>query len=306
MIDFNKWFDFVALYPYFRTVISVLVMFIVLNLIVTFVGKFLLKRVKRKSQISNVKIFSKVLRLVILIVLVLFAISSYENSWAGLGLGLGLFTAALGWALQKPITGIAGWILIVVKRPFEIGDRIIIGNVKGDLVDITLTHLFLHEVGGIVGGEENSGRIIMVPNSTMFEKNIINYTAQDDYMLDQVIVLITFESDLDEASKIVLDSANKELKDFLKKLAKKPYVRTYFQKDGIEVAVRYLSPAVRLPEFSSRITQEIFRRIKKSKKVSIAYPHLEVLIRDKKGKRIKSNDLIGKRNNSGKNNFGRR
>jgi|TARA_B100002003_G_scaffold234772_1_gene249040 small-conductance mechanosensitive channel len=269
-------------YPYVRTIVAVVVLFLFLNFVVSLVRGILMKRVKRKKQKSNVEIFSKVLRVSIFIILVIFAISSYEDSWAGLGLGLGLFSAALGWALQKPITGIAAWIMVVLRRPFEIGDRVIIGGVKGDVIDISLTHIFLNEIGGVVGGEENSGRIILVPNSTLFEKNIVNYTSQDDFILDQVILLITFESDLNKAIKIVGDAAKKELKPYLEKMSKQPYVRTYFQDNGIQVSVRYLSPAIKLPEYSSRITQEIFRNVKRTREVNIAYPHLDVILKDKK------------------------
>jgi len=273
--------DFNNFLPVLKTLVLVVILISTFSIIVSFVKRSLLKRVKTKKQISNVKIFSRVLNLSFLIIVVLFAISSYAGSWAGLGLGIGLFSAALGWALQKPITGIAAWIMIVIKRPFEIGDRIIIGNVRGDVIDISLSHISLHEIGGIVGGEENSGRIIMVPNSTLFEQNIINYTSKDEYTLDQVALTVTYESDLNEAIKIVIDSAKEKLKDIIEITKKQPYPLTYFQASGIEVRVRYFAPATRLQEFSSGITQEIFQRINQTKKVEIAYPHTEVLFRNK-------------------------
>ncbi len=112
-------------------------------------------------------------------------------SWTALGLGVGLLSVAIGWALQRPITGMAAWFMIVVKRPFEIGDRVTIGAVKGDVVDITLTHIYINEIGGLVPSEENSGRTIMIPNSVLFEQNIINYTLQNEFVLDQVVTMVT-------------------------------------------------------------------------------------------------------------------
>jgi len=268
--------------PLIRTIITIIVLFIVFSLILSVVKKNLLKRAKRKKQISNIKIFSKVLTYVFLLVLIIFALSSYAGSWAGLGIGIGLLSAALGWALQKPITGVAGWIMVVTKRPFEIGDRVIIGNVRGDVADITLTHIYLKEIGGIVAGEENSGRIIMVPNSTLFEQNIINYTHHDEYILDQVSVTVTYESNLDKAIEIGLESAKKFTKEVIKATNHKPYVRTYFKPDGIIVHVRYYSPAKRIQEISSNVTKEMFERIMKTKSVKIAYPHMDVLFRKKR------------------------
>lgn len=179
-------------------------------------------------------------------------------------------SAVLGWALQKPIIGIVAWMMIVVKRPFDIGGRVIIGSVKGDVIDISLTHVHIQEIGGIVEGEESSGRVIMVPNSTLFEQNITNYTFQNEYVLDQVTVTVTYKSNLDKAIQIALDSAKKCMEDHIKITKKEPYARTFFQPSGVSVHVRYYSPAQRLQEFSSRITKEIQQRIKRAKDVEIA------------------------------------
>ncbi len=270
-----------AFIPLIRSVIIVVTVFIIFSLIISLVKKALLRKATRKRQISNIEIFSKVLRYVLLILLIIFALSSYAGSWAGLSIGIGLFSAALGWALQKPITGIAAWIMVVTKRPFDIGDRIIIGNVRGDVVNITLSHIYLQEIGGLVAGEENSGRVIMVPNSTLFEQNIINYTQKDDYILDQVTIQVTYESNLDKAIEIGIESAKKYTADVIKETKKKPYVRTYSRPSGVDVHVRYYSHAKRVQEISSKITKEMLERIKKTKNVEVAYPHTEVLVRRK-------------------------
>ncbi|MBD3249642.1 mechanosensitive ion channel [Candidatus Woesearchaeota archaeon] len=267
--------------PLIRTIVIVVLAFLVFNIVLSAVKGYLKKRAKTKKHISNIEIFSKVIKYIFTIVLVLIAIFTYAGSWTGFGLSVGLFSAALGWALQRPITGIAGWIMVVVKRPFEIGDRVIIGNVRGDVIDITLTHVYINEIGGIIGGEENSGRVTLVPNSKLFEQDITNYTLSDDYMLDQVAFTVTYEGNLDKAIKIALDAGKNQTKEFLDKMEKKPYVFTYFGANGIDVKLRYMSPAKRLQEFSSRITKEIFDGISAAKDVEIAYPHTEVILRQK-------------------------
>ena len=261
-----------------RIVAIVIIVFAIFSILIAIVRKRLLDKVKTKKQRSNVEIFSKILRYTFFIFLIMFTLSTYTNAWAGLSLGIGLFSAALGWALQKPITGIAAWIMIVARRPFEIGDRIIVGNVSGDVADVTLTHIYLNEIGGIVSGQENSGRTIMVPNSIMFEQNIINYTSKDEYILDQVVLNVTYESDLDKAMEIVLKAAKKHTEDFIRHTNQEPYVRTFFQPSGINVHVRYMADAKRLQEFSSIITKEIFDMTKKEKNVEIAYPHTKVIM----------------------------
>jgi len=211
LYNFVRGFEFA--FPILRTLSLSLFFFLIFLFIMSFIKRFLLKYAKSKKQISNVKIFSKVVTYTFLLILIILAIISLGGSFTGVGIWIGLLSAALGWALQKPITGIAAWIMVVVKRPFVIGDRVIIGSVRGDVVDISLTHIYLSEIGGIVGGEENSGRIILVPNSILFEQNIINYTSKDEFILDQVAVTVTYESNLDKAVDIIKKVSERVLKE---------------------------------------------------------------------------------------------
>jgi small-conductance mechanosensitive channel len=266
--------------PLMKTVIVVILILVVFNFLLKIFERFLLKNAKTKKQISNIEIFSKVVKYLFYVVLVLFAMFYYIGSLTGFGITIGLLSAALGFALQRPITGIAAWIMVVVKRPFDIGDRVMIAGVKGDVDDITLTHIYLREVGGIVPSEENSGRVILIPNATLFEQNVINYTLKDEFILDQVVVSITYESNLDKAIKVSLDCANRLTKDFIKATKKEPYARTYFGPSGINVHVRYFAPANRIQEISSAVTKEIFEKIRKMKDIEIAYPHTEIIMRN--------------------------
>ena len=237
--------------------------------------KRFLKKAKTKREKSNVKIFFQTAKYILIFLLAVFAILSYAGSLAGIGLTAGLLSAALGWALQRPITGIAGWIMVVITRPFEIGDRVIMGTIKGDVKDITLTHIYINEIGGTIASEESSRRIILIPNSKLFEQDIINYTKEGDFILDQVVFHVTFESDIEEAKKIALEAAKKVSDDSWEK-RREPYTRTFFQPSGIDVYVRFECPAVLREEVASNITQEIFQRVMASKRVKFAYTRNEV------------------------------
>lgn len=263
--------------------ILVIIAYFIANLLLIFIRKELLKGDKTKKEISDIKIFFRVLRYILIALLLIFIILSYVGSLLGIGITAGFLTAALGWALQRPITGIAGWLMVVLIRPFEIGDRVVIGGVKGDIVDISLAYIHIDEIGGTVVSEETSGRLILIPNSKLFEVDIINYTKQDDLILDQVKFPITFKSDIDRAFKIAEASANEVLKEYFEKF-EKPYIRTSFQSSGIDIVVRYNAPAQKREEISSKITQKIFSKIKDSKEVEFAYQHTEVVIKKWKRK----------------------
>ena len=241
----------------------------------------ILKKAKSKKQVSNIKIFTRTLNVLFMLLVFLLAFFSYMRSWTGLGLMAGLLTAALGFALQRPITGIAAWIMVVLKRPFNIGDRIIIGDVKGEVYDITLSHIYLDEVGGSINSEELSGRNIMVPNHLLFENNIINYTLLNDYVLGEVVVSITYESDLDKAMAIMAKSAKKFIEKYKNDILKEPKIRVAMDASSMLIKVRFFAPIKEMQDVSSNITKEIFDRIKKEKNVEIAYPHTEIIFKDR-------------------------
>jgi len=271
--------SFGEMMPLILSIAAILATYLAFSLLLSIAKKSLLRLARTKRQISNVEIFSTAVKYVFLVILALSILFYYSGSWTGLGLTLGLFSAAIGFALQKPISGIAAWIMVVTRRPFEIGDRISIGEYKGDVRDISLMHITLKEIGGIVPSEENSGRMILVPNSLLFEQNIINYTQQDEFILDQVMVSITYESNLEKAVEICKRAAKKETKQFYDHVKKEPYVRNYFQASGINLYVRFFVPAKRMQEFSSNITTGIYKAFKKTKEVQFAYPHTEVIIK---------------------------
>ncbi len=266
----------------FFTLLMVLTLIVTFGFVLGVIKRYMLKRAKSKRQISNIKIFSRILNITFVILILFVAFFSYIGSWTGLGIFAGLLTAALGFALQKPITGIAAWLMVVIKRPFSIGDRIIIGNVKGEVYDISLTHIYLDEVGGAIDTEDYSGRNILVPNYLLFEQNIINYTLMDDYVLGEVLVDVTYESNLDKAIKIAHDSALKIVKNFSKEINKEPKVRVKMNPSSMTLKVRFFAPIKNMSEIKSEITREIFTRIKKEKDVEIAYPHTEIIFQDKK------------------------
>jgi small-conductance mechanosensitive channel len=288
MLGFFEFADGIGstLFPILTTILIILVVYIIFNFFLGLLKKSLLKLAKTKKQISNAEIFTAAIRYVFLFLLLISAIFYYSGGWTELALTLGLFSAAVGFALQKPISGVAAWVMIATRRPFEIGDRVIIGNVKGDVRDISLTHITLNELGGLVQTEENSGRRIMVPNNLLFEQNIVNYTQQDEFILHQVIVSITYESNLDKAMKLCTNVAKKQTKQFSESKKKEPYVRIFFQPNGINLSVRFFVPAKRITEFASSITRDIYSGIRKAKDVSFAYPHTEVLLRSRGGKKV--------------------
>ena len=264
----------------------ILVSFVIFSIILRLIKRSLLKKVKSKKQRSNVTIFLDLLRVLFFFFLIMAVVFYYYGKLGDLGFFAGLMTVALGWALQKPISGVVAWLILVTRRPIHIGDRVIIKKIKGDITNITLTHILLEEVGGTIDGEEKSGRTIMIPTSIIFEEEVVNYTEHDDYILDEIITAITYESDLHRAEEIITNAVCVMMEpfwsDFPKRISKEPHIRLAFRDSGIDVSIRYYTLALKRNEIATKIRREIWTHIQQEPLVEFAYPHSEVLFREKK------------------------
>ncbi|MCK5845009.1 MAG: mechanosensitive ion channel, partial [Victivallales bacterium] len=122
---------------------------------------------------------------------------------------MGLVSAGVAVALKHPIENMAGWWFILWKRPFEVGDRIQIGDQRGDVIDQRLMMFSLMEIGNWVDAEQSTGRVIHVPNGEVFRKTVANYHHGFRFIWNEIAVLITFESDWRKADKILTEIVKK-------------------------------------------------------------------------------------------------
>ncbi len=201
--------------------------------------------------------------------------------WGFIGGFAGMF---LGWSLQSPISGAVAWIIVTVKRPFRIGDRIFFPSwgLIGDVLDVGVMYTRLNQVGGTVGSEERSNREILIPNAILWGNVIINYTSQltagdeksERFILDEVIVRITFDSDWDEAEKIMLRAAREVTYDIIEESGMQPYIRSDLYDYGVYLRLRYMTLAVDRPRIVHELTKRIVKYIQESKKVDLAIPYV--------------------------------
>lgn len=184
----------------------------------------------------------------------------------------------LGWSLQAPVSGFAAWILVSVKRPFRPGDRIQFPSLGlvGDVKDIGAMYTRLDQVGGTIGSEEAVGRYILVPNAMLFNQVVINYTVRQEaaYMLDEVVIRITYDSDWKVAERILLDAAREVTKDIIEKTGSEPYIRSDLYDYGVYMRLRYQTHVQRRAEISYNINKTIFQEFQKNSSVDMAIPYI--------------------------------
>ncbi len=127
-----------------------------------------------------------------------------------LSVAFGILAAGLAFALQEIIGSIAGWVTIVSGRPFAIGDRIETGGIKGDVIDITILRTKMIEIGNWLGGDHNTGRIVTVSNAYIFKEPLFNYSRHLEYVWDEIVVPVTYESDWQRAIQILIVSVSSQ------------------------------------------------------------------------------------------------
>ncbi len=183
-----------------------------------------------------------------------------------------------GWSLQAPVSGLAAWALVSLKRPYRPGDRVQFPslNLAGDVKELGAMYMVLNQVGGSIGSEEAVGRAILVPNAMLFNQVIINYTVTQEaaYMLDERIVRITYDSDWDKAEHILLDAATEVTRDLIEATGVKPYIRSDLYDYGVYLRLRYQTRVKQRVETAYKIDKLIFHGIQSTPSVDIAIPFI--------------------------------
>lgn len=233
---------------------------------------------RQKRTDSQIRQFMTMWRYSFMLAGILFVVVSMSGSLAAMGLTVAFVSMILGWSLQRPVTGVAAWLMVMIKKPFVIGDRIIIQGVRGDVLEISPTHILLGEVGGTVGGEESSNRGILIPNAVLFDQMVINYAVSQEskYILDEVPVRVSYDSDYKLAENTLIACAKEVTADIVIETGKEPLVRSEFFDSGIMMRLRYQAIAVDRQMTSSNIVGKIVEAFARSPKLGFAYPHQAV------------------------------
>lgn len=206
----------------------------------------------------------------------------------GLSTFLGLFAAGLAVVMRDPLVNLVGWLFILWRQPFQMGDRIQISEHSGDVIDIGVFQFTLMEIGNWVETDQSTGRIIHVPNGKVFQEAIANYSQGFKYIWHEIPVLVTFESDWEEAKKILFTQVNNHAEhlsgtaeEHLRKAGQKymifyskltPTVYTTVKESGILLTMRYLCEPRRRRGSEQVLWENVLREFAKNSSISLAYP----------------------------------
>ena len=156
----------------------------------------------------------KAVNVVALLAAALFVASLLLQRLGGLGVALGVAGAGLAFALQEPLLSIAGWIALSFGGYYRTGDRVRVGGVTGDVIDVSVLRTTLFEVGDWVGGDLYNGRVVRVANSAVLRQPVYNYSGDFPFLWDEVTVPIRHGSDRDRAREILRSAVEATVGDY--------------------------------------------------------------------------------------------
>jgi len=175
----------------------------------------------------------------------------------------GLVSAGIAISLKDIFLNMAGWIFIIWRRPFAVGDRIQIGDHAGDVIDVRVFHFTLNEIGNWVDADQSTGRIIHVPNGKVITDVIANYS---EGFLDIV------GRDSEEIVKAAEQSVRETSRKFMIFYANlTPTVYTSLGSDGILLTIRYLCEPRKRRVTEQLIWEDILREFAKHDDIDFAY-----------------------------------
>lgn len=266
-----------------RAIVSLIILLIGLRMArwaVRYSGPVVARTIRRPAMID---LTLRSIRYFILATVVTIALST-------LGLDLTpLFTAVIassviiGIILAPVVSGYLGGLFLMVDRPFEVGDRI-------EIADLKLSG-FVKEIGfRVTRILTTDGNLVVIPNTEIAKKDLINYTAEELRTRRELPITISYESDIETAKKIII-KAVKEVDGVFKrgritmisgveKELKPQVLLKGFGDNGVELLIRVW---YKDPFYMIKRDSEIYDRIYKGFKehgIEIPYPHRDLLLKD--------------------------
>ncbi len=248
------------------------------------------------------QVFSTILAVVAIVIIVLLWARLLQHT----GTFLGIVGAGLAVALREPLLSVAGRVAIMLGKMYKAGDRIEIDKLKGDVIDVGFFYTLMMEIGNWINGDQASGRIVQFANARVFGAPVFNYTRDLSYIWDEIKLPVTYDSNVQEATNILLSVGRDYTKEFLEgaqseleqmrkyflvpSLELKPNVYMKVTDNWVELHMRYVVDPKKRRAATTFIFSEVFRRVQGRKDISIASSTMDLTVHGEALSTTKPND----------------
>lgn len=266
--------------------------FIAAFIIVRFLINRLMRLLFGGRENKKVRFWTRqVVSIALALVLVLGLVSIWFEDPTRLTTAIGLVTAGLAFALQKVVTSFAGYFVILRSGVFTVGDRIMMGGVRGDVIALGFIQTTVMEMGQPPGerpddpnvwvrSRQFTGRIVTITNDKVFQEPIFNYTRDFPYLWEEMNIPITYKSDRKRAEEIILEAARRHTveinemgEDALEKMRQRYYVpmaelkpRVFYRitDNWLELSVRFMVKEHGTRKVKDKMSREILAEFDKA------------------------------------------
>jgi small-conductance mechanosensitive channel len=196
--------------PRLRSLILGAASIVVMGAVAKGIRVYLINQIENKPARFNL---TRVLNLLVFLATVIIVLTVVSATWYTALVSLGVLSLILGFALQTPITSLIGWVYLLIRQPYKVGDRIELGGARGDVIDVSYLDTTLWEFGGpYLSTQHPSGRIIKFPNSLVLNETVFNYSwPLFPYVWNEIKFNIAYDSDLEFVAQTMKEVVEEEL-----------------------------------------------------------------------------------------------
>lgn len=218
-----------------------------------------------------------IINIVLKVMIIMFVVDRLGLNASGLIAAIGGIGLAVGLALQGSLSNFAAGILILIFKPFKVGDYIISQGLEGTVESISILNTKLATA---------KGQVITLPNGNLFNNPITNYSVKEFRRLD-VNIGISYDDDFEEAQKVILEVLRKE--ELVEKDQNMTVEILEFADSSVNLAVRCMIKNENYWTAYWRLHRNIKYALDKNN-ISIPYPHTEMIVRNSSNDQLPIND----------------
>ena len=211
----------IELYLFNPTVGKIATVFIggaIIWMLIKTIQRNLFSKIKENESRFKAKKVSNFIGYALSIILVTIV---FSDKLGGFTVALGVAGAGIAFALQEVIASFAGWMAIMFGGFYKTGDRVQVGGIKGDVMDIGVLRTTIMETGQWVDGDLYNGRIVLIANSFVFKEPVFNYSGDFPFLWDEIKIPVQYGSDYNKAREIILQTGIEVAGDLTQKSREK-------------------------------------------------------------------------------------
>lgn len=205
--------------PTVGKIATILIGVAIIWFIIKAIQRSLFTKIKDNDNRYRAKKFSSFIGYVLTLLLLTIV---FSDKLGGLTMALGVAGAGIAFALQEVIVSFAGWIAIMFAGFYKTGDRVQLGGIKGDVMDIGVLRTTIMETGQWIDGDSYNGRIVFIANSFVFKEPVFNYSGDFPFLWDEIKIPIQYGSDY-EMAKELFEQVGKDIAGDLSEKSKEKW-----------------------------------------------------------------------------------